>query len=107
MSTIKLILIFFSIFLNIQIPNDFLADSCNGPGTDWANYENLHTWLLSLGLPMYEVKLKDNGHQNLWDIISLREDDLLNCGIINKRHLRSLTTAISALSVNQHKIGRS
>ncbi|XP_074597484.1 uncharacterized protein LOC141852382 isoform X2 [Brevipalpus obovatus] len=89
------------------IPNDFLADSCNAPGTDGANYESLHSWLLSLGLPMYWRKFKEKGRTSLWHVIPMREDDLISCGITDKRHLRFLTTAIGALSVNQHRIGRS
>jgi len=90
----------------LQIPNDFLADSCTGPGIDFANYENVHNWLVSLGLPMYEEKLKLKGWNSLWNIKNMREDDLVNCGIVNKRHLRSLSTAIGVLNVNQHKIGK-
>lgn len=51
---------------------------------------------------MYEQSISDRGWKCLSDVMMMREEDLIACGINNKRHLRLLTTAIGALCVNQH-----
>jgi hypothetical protein len=90
------------------IPNDYLGDSCIGPVIDLANYENLHLWLISLGLPMYEKCLKNNGFENLYRVSKLREVDIINkCGIRDRRHLRILTNAIGALHLSFGEIDKS
>lgn len=83
------------------IPNDYLGDSCVGPVIDLVNYESLHLWLISLGLPMYENCLKANGYENLYRVSKLREVDVINkCGIRDRRHIRILTNAIGALHLS-------
>lgn len=94
----------FSISLLRQIPNDFLADSCSGLVLEQANCENLTVWLTSLGLPMYHQHLVTNGWNNLQTVSRMKESDLLSVGILDKRHLRTMIRAISALNVTIQKI---
>lgn len=90
------------------IPNDYLGDSCMGPIIDSVSYENLHLWLISLSLPMYERCLKNNGYENLYKVSKLREVDIINkCGITDKRHVRILTNAIGALHLSFGDIDKS
>ncbi|CAG2118708.1 unnamed protein product, partial [Medioppia subpectinata] len=83
------------------VPNDYLGDSCVGPLIDVANYDSLHLWLVSLGLPMYERCLVGSGVDTLYRVSKLRETDIVNkCGIRDKRHVRILTNAIGALHLS-------
>lgn len=69
-----------------------------------ANCENLTVWLTSLGLPMYHQQLVTNGWNNLQSVSKMKEGDLLSVGILDKRHLRTMIRAISALNVTIQKI---
>ena len=83
------------------IPNDYLGDSCVGPAIDSANYESVHSWLISLGIPMYENCFKNNGFSDLFKVSKLRETDIVNkCRIQDRRHVRILTNAIGALHLS-------
>ena len=93
------------IFL-LQIPNDFLGDACCQSVLDTANYENLRSWLVSIGFPMYEKQLIDAGWTSLTKVLDLRAEDLQNCGITKKRHLWAISAAIGALQMNKNRIGR-
>jgi len=83
------------------VPNDYLGDSCVGPVIDTANYESLHLWLISLGLPQYESSLRAHGVDSLYRVSKLREMDIVNkCGVRDRRHVRTLTNAIGALHLS-------
>lgn len=87
------------------IPNDYLGDTCLGPVIDVANYQNLHLWLISLGLPMYERNFRNANIDHLYRVSKLRESDLINkLNIHNRRHVRILTNAIGALHLNLSEI---
>ncbi|KAI1286932.1 SAM and SH3 domain-containing protein 1 [Halotydeus destructor] len=81
------------------VPNDFLADACVGLTCEQANYDNLNTWLTSLGLPMYDSSLRSHGFHDLNQVSRMRENDFMLCGISIKSHLRSLATAVGALNM--------
>ncbi|RWS21803.1 SAM and SH3 domain-containing protein 1-like protein [Leptotrombidium deliense] len=88
----------------IGIPNDFLADSCTGIIIEQANCESLHSWLVSIGLPMCEKLFNEHGYTDLKQIATLKESDLITCGISKPTHRRLLITALCALAVNLDKV---
>lgn len=83
----------------LAVPNDFLADSCCEPVVE-ANYSDLSSWLISLGLPIYERALQRAGFSDLHQIIKLKDPDLHKCGVENPKHMRLLKTAIEALHIH-------
>lgn len=78
------------------VPNDFLADSCTVPVIE-ANYSNLHSWLVSLGLPMYEKRFTSCGYRHLNEIAQLSVVDFCDLGIDDPYHQLYLEAAIGAL----------
>lgn len=78
------------------VPNDFLADSCTVPVIE-ANYSNLHSWLVSLSLPMYEERFTSCGYRHLNQIAQLSVVDLCDLGIDDPYHQLYLEAAIGAL----------
>ncbi|XP_064473613.1 SAM and SH3 domain-containing protein 1-like isoform X3 [Ornithodoros turicata] len=85
------------------IPNDFLADSCLGPIAD-ADYSSLHSWLVSLGLPMYEPLFAESHITDIARVAELREADFRAMGIGNARHVRLLSSAVGAMHLEQSHV---
>ncbi|GIY10654.1 SAM and SH3 domain-containing protein 1 [Caerostris extrusa] len=78
------------------VPNDFLSDSCVVPVIE-PNYSSLHSWLTSLGLPMYADHFESCGVTELHHVASLSEEDLAHLGVRNPYHQVYLQSAIGAL----------
>lgn len=88
----------------MQIPNDFLGDSCSGPVVETVNCENLSRWLTSLGLPMYDHTLRLHGWTTLEQMSTIKETDLTAAGIDNKRHQIIIMSALGTLNVGLKSI---
>lgn len=79
-----------------QVPNDFLPDSCIVPVVE-PNYSSLRSWLISLGLPMYESNFTSAGLRELHHISTLGIEDLAQLGIHNTYHQAYLESALTVL----------
>lgn len=78
------------------VPNDFLSDSCIVPVVE-PNYSSLRSWLISLGLPMYESNFTSAGLRELHHISTLSVEDLVHLGIHDTYHQLYLESALTVL----------
>ena len=62
--------------------------------------QDVHKWLISIGLPMYEGILMRNGWSHIDLISSMKEADLELMGIHKKSHQRIFINAIEAMKMN-------
>lgn len=64
--------------------------------------QDVHKWLVSIGLPMYESVLMRNGWSHMDLMSSLKEADLELMGIRRKSHQRIFVNAIEAMKMSSH-----
>ncbi|KFM71438.1 SAM and SH3 domain-containing protein 3, partial [Stegodyphus mimosarum] len=78
------------------VPNDFLSDSCIVPVIE-PNYSSLRSWLISLGLPMYESHFTSAGLTELQHVATLGVEDLTHLGVRDPYHQIYLESALEVL----------
>ena len=62
--------------------------------------QDLHKWLISIGLSMYESLLLRNGWSHMDLIGNMKEADMEMMGIRRKSHMRIFINAIEAMKMN-------